>query len=199
MHGPTPYPQKCSLLLGNSCAPKDGTQVAAILGVTMVGFDEKYLGLPVLKGRMKDGKFQSTKDKVSKRLNDWSGKYLSSAGKEVLIKAVIQAIPTYSMSIFKFSANLCEELEQMTRNFWWGDEENRKKVHWLAWEKLLKKKNRGGMGFRDLRVFNQALLAKQAWTLIEHLNSLCARLLKAKYEKAKTQTPATVHDKLAAY
>lgn len=35
--------------------------------------------------------------------------------------------------------------------------ENKKRMHWLA---LLLPKNHGGMGFKDLRLFNQALLAR---------------------------------------
>jgi hypothetical protein len=51
----------------------------------------------------------------------------------------------------------------------------------MAWEDLMKPKGQGGIGFRDLRVFNQALLARQAWRLIQFPDSLCARVLKAKY------------------
>jgi hypothetical protein len=54
-------------------------------------------------------------------------------------------------------------------------------MHWLAWNKCTTPKSHGGVGFRDLKVFNQALLACQAWSLIQFLDSLCARLLKAKY------------------
>jgi hypothetical protein len=54
-------------------------------------------------------------------------------------------------------------------------------MHWLAWEKLVRPKSQGGVGFRDLRVFNQALLARQAWRLLKFPNSLCARFIKAKY------------------
>jgi hypothetical protein len=42
-------------------------------------------------------------------------------------------------------------------------------------------KKEGGMGFRDLHSFNLATLAKQVWRLIDNPNSLCAKVLKAKY------------------
>jgi hypothetical protein len=51
----------------------------------------------------------------------------------------------------------------------------------MSWEKMTRPTSQGGIGFRDLRVFNQALLAREAWCLIQFPESLCARLLKAKY------------------
>jgi hypothetical protein len=62
-----------------------------------------------------------------------------------------------------------------------GDEENKRRMHWLAWDKLARPKSHGGVGFCDLRVFNQSLLTRQAWRLLKLPDSLCARLLKAKY------------------
>jgi hypothetical protein len=50
-------PGKCSLLLGNKCSEAQGQVVASILEIETVGFEEKYLGLPVPEGRMRDGKF----------------------------------------------------------------------------------------------------------------------------------------------
>jgi hypothetical protein len=82
---------------------------------------------------------------------------------------------------FQFSAGLCDELSQIIRNLWWSDEEDRKRVHWMSWDKMTEPKRKGGMGFRELRLFNRALLAKQAWRLVMYPESLCARLLKAKY------------------
>jgi hypothetical protein len=51
----------------------------------------------------------------------------------------------------------------------------------MSWERLGFSKARRGMGFRDLQVFNKALLAKQGWWLITNPGSLVARIFKEKY------------------
>ena len=51
--------------------------------------------------------------------------------KEVLIKAVTQAIPTYIMSCFKILDYLCEDLTSMIRNFLWRQRKEEKKIAWL--------------------------------------------------------------------
>ena len=65
--------------------------------------------------------------------------------------------------------------------FWWGDDDNSNKMHWMAWWKLCYPKNEGGMGFRNFHSFNLAMLAKQVWRLIKDPNSLCASVLRSKY------------------
>ena len=64
----------------------------------------------------------------------------------MLIKVVIQAIPTYTMSYFKLPKGLIKELETLIRKFWWGYNRENKKVHWVKWERLCEDKERGGGG-----------------------------------------------------
>ena len=92
-------------------------------------------------------------------MTDWKEKLLSAVEKELLIKAVAQAIPTYTMSYFKLLNNICDDLTSMIRQLWW--KQRKDKMAWVSWEKMCPLKEKGGMGFRDLKGFNKALLAKQ--------------------------------------
>ena len=59
-------------------------------------------------------------------------KMLSMDGKEILIKAIIQVIPTYAMSCFQVPKGLYEDLERMERNFWWGQRDQKAKMAWVS-------------------------------------------------------------------
>ena len=110
----------------------------------------KYLGLPSVIGRSKIQVFAEIKEKAAKKLSGWKEKMLSLGGKEILIKAVAQAIPTYTMSCFLLPKGLCEDLERMTRNFWWGQKGEEAKMAWVGWKRMCTSKFEGGMGFRNL-------------------------------------------------
>ena len=111
-------------------------------------------------GRSKKKAFNRIKDQVSRKIAGWKGKLLSNAGREILIKAVAQATPTYTMSCFKLPDLLCADLNSLMGRFWWGQKANERKLAWVSWEKLCFPKVDGGMGFRDLKAFNLALLEK---------------------------------------
>lgn len=82
--------------------------------------------------------------------------------KEILLKAVALAIPTFTISVFKLSKTLCEELKSLMANFWWGQkEEEERKVHWVGWDKICRSKFQWGLGFKKLHTFNTALLTKK--------------------------------------
>jgi hypothetical protein len=69
----------------------------------------------------------------------------------------------------------------MICRYWWAQQDKERKIHWVSWPKLSTREEKGGLRYRDLHLFNLAMLARQAWRLIQFLDSLCARLLKSKY------------------
>jgi hypothetical protein len=151
------------------------------LDIHNVTLSERYLGMPSDVGTSVSGAFKYLKDRVWKRVQGWLELLLSMAGKEVLIKAVAQAIPTYSMACFRLPRGLCQHINSLLRNFWWGSKEGKRRTCWVAWDDMTMPKHMGGLGFRDIELFNLALLAKQAWRLIHEPSSLSAWILKAVY------------------
>ncbi|CAJ2662610.1 unnamed protein product [Trifolium pratense] len=155
--------------------------LSRIMGVRQVLGTGNYLGLPSMIGRKKRDVFAFIKDRLWKRINSWRGRALSRAGKEVMIKSVLQAIPSYVMSIYLLPDATINEIERMLNSFWWGGSASNQGIRWLAWDRMTIPKAFGGMGFRDLRAFNLAMIAKQAWNFMTKPHSLVARLYKARW------------------
>ena len=132
---------------------------------------DAYLGLPAMVGKSHTTAFRGITDRFWKRLQDWKLKFLSQGRKEILLKAAVQAIPSYCMSVFLLPRGLCMEINSLMKKFWWGNQGSGSQVHWMKWEKMGRSKHVREMGFHDFRCFNKALLAKQCWRLWKHPDS----------------------------
>ncbi|XP_019091119.1 PREDICTED: uncharacterized protein LOC109128717 [Camelina sativa] len=126
-----------------------------------------YLGLPEKIHWSKTQVFAFVRDKLHKRVNLWTSKSLSKGGKEVLIKAVAQAIPTYVMSCFLLRKAICSKLSSAIADFWWSNKADSKELHSISWEQMCTQLSEGGLGFRTLEEFNLALLAKLAMEIAQ--------------------------------
>lgn len=126
-----------------------------------------YLGLTSCIGRKKKVVVQNIRDRVWQRIQGWSTKMLSRAGKEILLKTAVQAMPNYAMNVYLLPLDLCKELEIMMNSFWWGSKRSGGSggINWMKWERLCKPKDFGGIGFKQLHIFNVAMLGKQMWNI----------------------------------
>uniref|UniRef100_A0A8I6X8W7 Reverse transcriptase zinc-binding domain-containing protein n=1 Tax=Hordeum vulgare subsp. vulgare TaxID=112509 RepID=A0A8I6X8W7_HORVV len=156
-------------------------EVKNTLAIQSENWNEKYLGLPVHVGQSKRKAFAYIKGAVAGKVYGWKERLIAKRGKEVLVKTVAQAIPTYAMSCFYLTKSFCEELSSLLGRYWWSQQDKEDTIHWISWEKLTKPKSMGGLGFRDMECFNRAMLSRQIWRLIQFRDSLCARVLKARY------------------
>lgn len=79
---------------------------------------ERHLGLPMASGKSKVNTFKDLQEKISKRMLGWKEKFISKAGREILIKTVAEAIQTYSMSLFKLPKTICDSINFLLEKYW---------------------------------------------------------------------------------
>ena len=85
------------------------------------------------------------------------------------------------MLCFDLTKSLCDELSMMIAKYWWSQQDKNNKIYWLRWDKLTRPKKKGVLGFRDLHLFNMAMLCRQARRLLTNPDTLCGQVFKAKY------------------
>ncbi|CAM8943968.1 unnamed protein product [Rhodiola kirilowii] len=157
--------------------------INGIFAVKEVEKHLKYLDLPLVFSHNKVELFKHIVHATWSRVMSWKELQLSAAGKEVMVKSVLQALPIYAMMCYKLPISICKRLSGIIRKFWWANDMEGRSIYWTNQMKLSLPKNQGGLNFRDLASFNDALLAKQFWRLLENPDSISSKILKVRYYK----------------
>ncbi|XP_073153896.1 uncharacterized protein [Henckelia pumila] len=178
--------EKSTLSFSQNTNPNLIEMVKVLFSILVVQRHNLYLGLPTISLKSKRAQFRYLVERVIRKIQGWENKSFSTGAREVMIKAVLQSIPTYAMQCFRIPSTVCEDIERECANFWWGMESGKRRMHWQTWDFLCKPKVRGGLGFRKLVEFNRALLAKQLWRIIQNPETLVSRILKGGYFKHVT-------------
>ncbi|GKA75418.1 RNA-directed DNA polymerase, eukaryota [Tanacetum coccineum] len=119
--------------------------------------------------------------KIQSRLSKWKSKTLSIGGRLTLVKSVLGAAPLYHMSIYKAPKKVLNVLESIRSKFFNGIDPLERKITWIAWDKILVSKKKGGLGVSSLYALNRALLLKWVWRFISNDGSLWSRVISALY------------------
>ncbi|CAH9071355.1 unnamed protein product [Cuscuta epithymum] len=173
---------KSALSFSSNVVGPTRDNICNMLGVYQEQVGSRYLGLPSLIGRRKMEILGFLRERIVKRIQSWNNMFLSKAGREVLLKTVIQVTPSYAMNVFLLPAKLCTEIERIMNGYWWRRKEMTGwGIRWKSWQDLCKPKQKGGLGYRSLREFNIAMLGKQAWRLTTDTNSLVSKVFKSRY------------------
>lgn len=128
--------EKTSIFFSTNTPLEDRRKVLMEGGALVQGSYEKYLALPIMVGKSKYNTFRCINERVWQKINNWKKTFLSRAGMEIMIKAVLQVIPSYTMSVFKLPKKLCKEINVMLSKFWWGNQQKTNGIQWRSWEKM---------------------------------------------------------------
>jgi hypothetical protein len=120
----------------------------------------KYLGLPVGASPRRASTWEPLLDSLKKRLGAWGNKYVSLAGRIILLNSVLNAIPIFYLSYMKMPIQVWKTIRRLQREFLWGGRRGKNRIPWVKWDVVCLPKRMGGLGVRDVRVVNISLLTK---------------------------------------
>ena len=153
-------PEKSKIYFSPNVEAEVRDEMCEKLGIqatTMIG---KYLGFPIKHRGVARNHLNFIVERVMNKLAGWKTQFLSFAGRSVLVKSTMVAIPNYVMQGRVLPVHLCEKLDKVNRYFLWGTTNEKRKMHIVGWNKIIQTKENGGLGIQEARAKNITLLAK---------------------------------------
>ncbi|KAJ3687028.1 hypothetical protein LUZ61_016192 [Rhynchospora tenuis] len=148
-----------------------------------------YLGLPLSIRKLKKIHYKPLIDAFQRKLDGWKAKFLSPAGRLVLVKSVLSALPLHYMQVLKLPSWLIHHLDSIRRRFFWKGTDKCLGGHCLVnWKQCCLPKRSGGLGILDLAVQNQALLLKWLWKLKTEPDATWTNFVQILYGSLDEQT-----------
>lgn len=111
----------------------------------------------------------------------WDDKNISLSGRATLVQSIMSAIPIYALSFYIQPKATLREMIRVQRSFLWGGDDTNSKIPWVSWEEVYKEKSIGGLGIRDVGVFNKALVRKWVGRFLEEKENLWVRVVESRY------------------
>jgi hypothetical protein len=122
--------QKSSIFFGKGCQEEHKVVLKQVLGVDQEALSERYLGLPTVVGRSKDGCFKHLRERSWEKIGGWKGQGMSKAAREVLIKSVLQAVLHIPCLVFNYRRRCLASLGLSHRGF--GGEKKKERGRFLG-------------------------------------------------------------------
>ncbi|CAN1163243.1 LINE-1 retrotransposable element ORF2 protein [Linum perenne] len=147
----------------------------------------RYLGVPVLHGRINKGTHKYLIERIDKKLEGWKRNTLSLAGRVTLASSVLNSIPAYAMQTTLLPASITKDIDARIRNFVWGSTNDKRKTHLISWDVVCRPKSEGGLGLKKEKELNEAFMMKLGWLILKAPEKLWVNILTSKYLKNSDQ------------
>lgn len=180
---------KSCVFFSHNTPHSDAEMLSAKLGISIASDLGRYLEFPIILGRKEKADYSFLLEKIRSKLAGWKASTLSQVGRITLAQSYIMSVPNYVMQTSKIPAAVCDEVEQMCRDFIWGSTPDARKNHLISWHTICSPKEEGGLAFRSLRMVNSAYMMKLGWELITKREALWVQVLRFKYKCGNLQMP----------
>ncbi|XP_058784431.1 uncharacterized protein LOC131659235 [Vicia villosa] len=140
-----------------------------------------FLGIPIGCNPRKESSWNPIVDKMKCRLEGWTNRFLNLGGRITLLKSVLSSLAIFTMSFYKIPSRVVKMFTSIQNKFLWGGVEEKRNIHWVKWSDVNIPFEEGGLGVKNIKLFNFAFLCKWRWRILEGSNSLWYNVLKSRY------------------
>ncbi|WMV07424.1 hypothetical protein MTR67_000809 [Solanum verrucosum] len=155
--------------------------LAIILGCKVENMPTTYLGMPLGSEHKAEEIWDRILEKTEKRLARWKAQYISLGGRLILINFVLDALPTYVMSLFPIPPKVMKKLDRLRRDFLWRGCKEGKGYKLVNWQTTMHSREQGGLGIRNPRAQNNSLLMKWLWRYNRKDHALWREVIRHKF------------------
>nr|XP_043633384.1 uncharacterized protein LOC122604565 [Erigeron canadensis] len=151
--------------------------VASINKVSMGELLFTYLGVPIRANMNKVKSWDDVIHTVENRLSKWKELSLSIGGRVILIKSVLNSLPMYFLSLFKAPKQVIAKLDAIRKRFLWGSMDEKRKIHWVSWDRVIAPKFSDGLRLDSIQDINDSMFVKWLWRFNTEDSKLWRRVI----------------------
>ncbi|CAM8955612.1 unnamed protein product [Rhodiola kirilowii] len=173
---------KSQLFLAGFCEAKK-SWVKSLVKTNISALPVRYLGFPLTNKNISAHDCSAIVQRMTGRLNCWSNRLLSRAGRRLLIISVLQAIVFYWARICLLPKKVLKAINSICANFLWNGKSSGRGCHLLDWNTVCFEKKEGGLGIKNLDIMNDAMVMNQIWDLNKDNLNVWSEWLKVYWTK----------------
>jgi hypothetical protein len=135
-------------------------------------FPVRYLGVPLISTRLSSSDCQVLLEKITSRIDSWTSKFLSYAGRLQLLSSILYSLQVFWTGVFILPKQIIRAIEQKFNRFLWNGKEVGSARAKVAWSAVCCPKKEGGLGLKNLEVWNQSSMLRHIWSIFARSGSL---------------------------
>ncbi|KAG2262578.1 hypothetical protein Bca52824_069657 [Brassica carinata] len=148
------------------------------LGFSLGSLPVRYLGLPLMHRKLRICDYRPLLDQLKAKFTSWTARALSFAGRRELLSSVIHGTINFWFSTFLLPKGCIKSIESLCCRFLWNGNISERASAKVSWTTVCHPKEEGGLGLRDLPLWNKTLCLKLVWLLFSENESLWAHWTK---------------------